>query len=175
MNFIFWLDMEMSGLDCQKDRILEIALKVTDFSFQIFKTYESIVYQEQNVLNSMDQWCQINHEKNGLTAQIPFGKPESTVEQDLITIIQEFSPNEKAILAGNSIGQDKKFIESWMPQLNKLLHYRSLDVSSFKILFENKFHKKYEKSHKHRAAEDITESIKELQFYLQFIKTSSPL
>lgn len=117
----------------------------------------------------MDAWCTEHHGKSGLTAKVPNGKPEVAVESELVKIIQEFSPKEKAILAGNTIGQDRKFIDQWMPNFANTLHYRMLDVSSFKILFENIYNKKYDKKHKHRAIDDILESIGELKFYMQFI------
>lgn len=162
--------MEMSGLDQEKERILEVALLVTDLSLNVVKEYEEIVYQDNSVLLGMDAWCTEHHGKSGLTAKVPNGKPEAEVEKELVKIIQEFSPGERALLAGNSIGQDRKFIDQWMPDFAKTLHYRMLDVSSFKILFESIYHKKYDKKHKHRAVEDIIESIEELKFYMRFIK-----
>lgn len=170
MKHLFWLDMEMSGLNQTKDRILEVALLVTDLSFKVVKEYEAIVYQDNKVLLGMDAWCTEHHAKSGLTAKIPSGKPENEVEKELVKIIQEFSPKERVLLAGNTIGQDRKFIDQWMPDLAKMLHYRMLDVSSFKILFENIYNKKYNKKHKHRAIDDVIESIDELKFYMQFIK-----
>lgn len=159
----------MSGLDHTKERILEVALLVTDLSFKVLKEYEAIVYQDEKILKGMDAWCTEHHGKSGLTAKVPSGKPEAEVEKELIALVQEFSPAEKAILAGNSIGQDRKFIDQWMPNLAKTLHYRMLDVSSFKIVFEGIHNKKYNKKHKHRAIDDILESIEELKFYQQFI------
>ena len=170
MKHLFWLDMEMSGLDQSKDRILEVALLVTDLSLKVVKEYETIVYQDNNVLLGMDVWCTEHHGKSGLTAKVPNGKPESEVEKELVKIIQEFSPGERALLAGNTIGQDRKFIDQWMPDFAKTLHYRMLDVSSFKILFEGVYNKKFDKKHKHRAIDDIIESIDELKFYMQYIK-----
>jgi len=162
--------MEMSGLDHTKERILEVALIVTDLSFNTLKEYETIVYQDESILNGMDAWCTEQHGKSGLTAKVPQGRPEKEVEKELIEIIKQYSVGEKAILAGNSIGQDRKFIDQWMPKLANTLHYRMLDVSSFKVVFEGIHNKKYDKKHKHRAVEDILESIEELKFYLQFVK-----
>ncbi|BBH54220.1 oligoribonuclease [Fluviispira sanaruensis] len=169
MKYLYWLDMEMSGLDHTKERILEVALVITDLSFHVVKEYISVVHQNEDILKGMDSWCTEHHGKSGLTAKVPHGKPEKEVEQDIIALIQEYSPQEKIILAGNTIGQDRKFIDQWMPDLAKSLHYRMLDVSSFKIVYENIFNKKYDKKHKHRALEDIIESIEELKFYLQFV------
>lgn len=166
MNYLFWLDMEMSGLDPEKNRILEAALIVTNTKFEPIFTYETVVYQEQSVLLSMDEWCTKHHKESGLSTKIANGKPEAKVEQELAEIIKKYASKEKAILAGNSIGQDRKFIDIWMPQVAELLHYRMLDVSSFKIVFEGIYGKKFEKKKKHRALDDILESIAELKFYL---------
>ncbi|MES2614675.1 MAG: exonuclease domain-containing protein [Bdellovibrionota bacterium] len=91
------------------------------------------------------------------------------MEDQVREIIQKYSPKEKAILAGNSIGQDRKFIDIWMPKLAQTLHYRMLDVSSFKIVFEGIYNQKFEKQKKHRAVDDILESIAELEYYLSFL------
>lgn len=170
MKHLFWLDMEMSGLDHTKNRILEVAVLVTDLSLKNLYEYETVVYQDSIVLQEMDSWCQEHHGKSGLSAKVPNGNPEVEVERQLIDIVHKFSPGEKAILAGNSISQDRKFIDHWMLNFSKTLHYRMLDVSSFKLLFESLYNKKYTKKHKHRAIDDIKESIEELKFYMQFIK-----
>ncbi|WP_158999201.1 oligoribonuclease [Pigmentibacter ruber] len=172
MKYLFWLDMEMSGLDHLKERILEVALLVTDLNYNTIYEYEAIVYQDQSILQGMDAWCTEHHGKSGLTAKVPNGKKETEVEKELLAIIQKYSPGERAILAGNSIGQDRKFIDQWMPNLSNALHYRMLDVSSFKIVFEGIHNKKYDKKHKHRAIDDIKESVEELKYYLQFVKIS---
>lgn len=169
MKFLFWLDMEMSGLDVNQNRILEVALLVTDLNFQVVHKYEAIVYQEPDVLLKMDEWCTKHHTDSGLVSRVPHGKKESDVEADLIQIVQEFSYKKRAVLAGNSIGFDRKFIDRWMPNLASLLHYRMLDVSSFKIVFESIYQKSFEKKKRHRALEDIEESIGELKYYLGFL------
>lgn len=167
---LFWLDMEMTGLDANTQQILEIALIVTDIDFNILETFESIVYQPQEVLDNMDEWCKVHHAKTGLTSKIPFGIPLIEVENSLIQIIKKYSPTDKAVLAGNSIHQDRKFIDKWMEKFSKKLHYRMCDVSSFKIIFEHKYGKKYKKQNQHRALADIQESIEELKFYLSSLK-----
>ena len=166
----FWIDMEMSGLVAEHDRILEVALIVTDTNFSMIETYEQVVYQHPIVLQTMNDWCTKHHAESGLTAKVTTqGKKEADVENDLVNIIKKYSPKEKAILAGNSIGQDRKFIDLWMPALADTLHYRMLDVSSFKIVFEEIYQKKFEKQKKHRAVDDILESIGELKYYLSFV------
>jgi oligoribonuclease len=162
--------MEMSGLDVHKNRILEVALLVTDLKFEVVHQYEAVVYQDPQVLSIMDEWCTKHHTTSGLVARVAQGKKESDVEQELMEIVKKFSPKKKAVLAGNSIGFDRKFIDHWMPSLSELLHYRLLDVSSFKLVFENIYKKKMEKKKRHRALEDIQESIDELKFYLGSIE-----
>ena len=178
MKHLFWIDMEMSGLIPEKDRILEVALVVTDTQFSILETYENVVYQDASILSSMNDWCKKHHAESGLTSKVTNGKKEADVEQDLIEILKKYSPSpkkEKGLLAGNSIGQDRKFIDLWMPRLAESLHYRMLDVSSFKIIFEEIYKKKFEKQKKHRAVDDILESIAELKFYMQFISCHAGL
>lgn len=170
MKHLFWIDMEMSGLDVNKNRILEVALLVTDLKFEVLHQYEAVVYQDPQVLSIMDEWCTKHHTSSGLVDRIPNGKKETDVEKDLIEIVKSFSHKKKAVLAGNSVGFDRKFIDHWMPSLAELLHYRLLDISSFKIIFENLYGKKFEKKKRHRALEDIQESIDELKFYLQSIE-----
>lgn len=169
MKYLFWIDMEMTGLVPQTHRILEVALVVTDMKFEPVETLDCIVFQEPSVLQNMNEWCVKHHGESGLTAKVPQGKKENEVEKDLIQVIEKYSKKDKAILAGNSIGQDRKFIDYWMPNFANTLHYRMLDVSSFKIVFEEIYKKKFEKQKKHRAIDDILESIAELKYYLSFM------
>ncbi len=169
MNYL-WLDMEMSGLDVQKCRILEVAAIVTDENFAPLENYEAIVFQAPEVLAAMDEWCTENHGKSGLTAAVAKGLPEPEVEKALLALIgRHFTAKDRAVLCGNSIGQDRKFIDAWMPALSSRLHYRMLDVTSFKLVFNEKYGVKYDKKGKHRALDDIHESIAELKHYLQFV------
>jgi oligoribonuclease len=170
MKHLFWIDMEMSGLNPNTDRILEVALVITDLQFNVVETYENIVFQAPEVLKGMDEWCTKHHKESGLTDKVPQGKPQADVESDLVALFQKYDHHGKSVLAGNSIGQDRKFIDQWMPKLAAQLHYRMCDISSFKIIFEHLYNKKMEKKKKHRAIDDILESIEELKFYLQFVK-----
>jgi oligoribonuclease len=167
--------MEMSGLDVSKCRILEVAAIVTDFNFTAKESYHAVVYQPPEVLAAMDAWCVENHGKSGLTAAVAKGAPEAQVEQQLLQLVdRHWGPNERPILAGNSIGQDRKFIDAYMPSLSQRLHYRMLDVSSFKIVFNDRFGIRYEKRGTHRALDDIMESIAELTLYLSHVRAPSP-
>lgn len=170
MNCLFWIDLEMTGLNPEVHRIVEAALVVTDMKFEVLAQYDTVVFQDAQTLQEMDPWCVQHHGSSGLTAQIPQGEQEGNVEKKLIEFAQKFSPTQKIVLAGNTIGQDRKFIDRWMPEFSALLHYRMLDVSSFKIVFDQIFHKRFKKQKKHRAVDDILESIAELKHYTQFIK-----
>jgi oligoribonuclease len=166
-----WVDMEMSGLEVARCRILEVAAVVTDGAYQPLETYEAIVFQPPEVLDAMDAWCKENHGKSGLTAAVAQGKPEAQVEQELLALVnRHFLPAEKPILAGNSIGQDRKFIDTYMPALAGRLHYRMLDVTSFKIVFGSRFGIEFQKKGSHRALGDILESIAELKHYTGFVQ-----
>lgn len=169
MEKLFWLDMEMSGLDPVQNRILEVAVIITDLELNTLKTFETAVYQPPEVLTAMDAWCTEHHGKSGLTARVPEGLAETEVETVLLRLANEQMGNERVILCGNSISQDRKFVEMYFKQFDKKLHYRMLDVSSFKLIFEHKYKQKFKKENKHRALDDIKESIAEFKFYLNFI------
>ena len=169
MNYL-WLDMEMSGLDVGKCRILEVAAIVTDRDFQPLEDFHTVVFQPPEVLAAMDAWCTENHGKSGLTAAVASGMPEKDAEKRLLELIsRHFAANERPVLCGNSIGQDRKFIDAWMPELAKRLHYRMLDVTSFKLVFNERYNVRYEKKGAHRALDDIHESIAELKTYLAHV------
>lgn len=167
---MFWVDLEMTGLDEYNDKILEIGVIITDINFKILETYHRIVYQEQSVLDNMNDWCKENHGKSGLSALVPKGTPQSTVEKDLIAIVERFyEKKEKVVLCGNSVGMDKRFIDVHMPDFAKKTHYRIVDVTSFKEVVRNKYGINYPKAKGHRALDDIKESIAELQCYMELM------
>lgn len=169
MDQLLWIDMEMTGLDVEKERIIEVAAMVTDSNFKTIDTYESIVFQESHFLENMDEWNTKQHGQSGLTAKVPQAPRQDQVETELCQMVRRHF-KEAAILAGNSIGQDRKFIDAYMPQLASLLHYRMLDVTAWKVVMEGKFGKTYEKQEGHRALADIQESLAELRYYLNFVK-----
>lgn len=167
----FWVDMEMSGLEPESNRILEVAAIVTDENFKALEKYEAIVFQKPEVLEAMDEWCKETHGKSGLTAAVSTGKPETVVENELLALLgRHFSADDRPVLCGNSIGQDRKFIDRYFLKLSKKLHYRMLDVTSFKLVFKEKFKIEFSKKGSHRAIDDILESIAELSHYLSFVK-----
>lgn len=163
--------MEMSGLEVSRCRILEVAAIVTDQDLNPLETYETVVFQEPEVLSAMDAWCTENHGKSGLTAAVATGKREELVEKELLALVnRHFDAKDRPILCGNSIGQDRKFIDAYMPSLSNRLHYRMLDVTSFKIVFDTKFGIEFAKKDTHRALDDILESIGELKHYMNYIQ-----
>src|ERR1051326_3957021 len=136
---MFWIDMEMTGLDEKKCKILEIAVVITDFNLNKLDEYAQVVYQPKEVLDTMDSWCKDTHGKSGLTQEVAKGKKLSEVEKELITLAKKHFGSDKIVLSGNSVFQDRKFIDLYMPQFEKMLHYRLIDVSSFKEVFKNKY------------------------------------
>lgn len=172
---LLWLDMEMSGLDINKEAIIEVACIVTDMNFRELDCFETVVKQPQSYLDNMDAWNTEHHGKSGLTAKVPAGMDPEMAEVKLIDIIDLHFPLSKTelkkrpILAGNSIMQDRLFIDKYMKNLSARLHYRMVDVSSFKVVMTNKFEIEYKKKNSHRALDDIRESIGELRYYLDHI------
>lgn len=169
INKLLWIDLEMTGLNVEKEVIIECAAIVTDFDFNTLETYETIVKQEQKYLDTMDNWNTEHHGKSGLTAKVPNGKESELVEKELMQLIDRHFITEeerRPILCGNSISQDRLFITKYWQNLDKKLHYRMLDISSWKIIMNNKYNIKFDKQDKHRALDDIQESIQELKFYI---------
>jgi oligoribonuclease len=171
---LLWVDLEMTGLDIEKDVIIEIAAEVTDFTtFETLASYEAIIYQDDQKLTNMNEWAANQHAISGLTERVRTqGKPEAIVIQEFADFIKAQFSDEPAVLAGNSIHNDRNFIKYWWPAVEQLLHYRMLDVSAFKIVMQGKFGVQFEKNDAHRAFDDIQASIAELQFYLQWFKTN---
>ena len=168
---LLWMDLEMTGLDPEKDVILEVACEVTDFDFKTLASYEAVITQTQNVLDTMNSWSRVQHNKSGLIERIKSeGKAENDVIHELIGFIKAQFGGEPAVLAGNSIHNDRGFVKKWWPQVEDLLHYRMLDVSSYKIIMQTKYNVQFQKKEVHRAFDDIQASIAELQYYLGFVK-----
>lgn len=170
MKRFFWIDLEMTGLDDKTDSILEVAAVVTDVNLNTLEEYHRVVFQPAEVLDKMNDWCKKTHGESGLTAAVPFGTPLATVEKELMALAaRHFTSKDRIVLAGNSVSNDRRFIDAYMPQFTQLLHYRILDVSSFKEVFREKYSLSFEKKNTHRAVEDILESIRELSFYLSHV------
>jgi oligoribonuclease len=166
----FWIDLEMTGLDEKTDRILEAAAVVTDHEFQTLEKMECVIFQPPEILEGMNAWCRKHHGESGLTELVKTGIPLEQAEQQLIALAdRHFKKNDPVVLCGNSVGNDRRFIDAWMPTFAKRLHYRLIDVSSLKEIFRTKYGFKYEKENKHRALDDIYESIEELKIYLNYV------
>lgn len=164
----------MTGLDATKDKILEVAVIATDWNFEEIATFDAVIHHPDEVLEHMDPWCVTQHGVSGLSERVKASElSQGEAEQRLIKFIDEhFEAGAKVLLAGNSIHMDRRFIVAYWPQLDARLHYRMLDVSAWKVVFEGKFHgKKFLKPDTHRALNDIRGSMEELQFYLQKVKT----
>lgn len=164
----------MTGLDPVEDRILEVAAIVTSWDFTEIATYEAAKKVgpnlfERRIKAAPDFWNKFPEVRNALTVQnnSAAAKNGRVVENELLEFIDEhFDADERIILAGNSIHQDRKFIENEWPRLNARLHYRMLDVSAWKVVFDGKYGKRFAKPEAHRALDDIRGSIEELKYYL---------
>ncbi|WP_309395942.1 oligoribonuclease [Cerasicoccus maritimus] len=166
-----WLDLEMTGLDPVNDRILEAALIVTSADFnEVLAEWETAVFQTPEVLASMNDWCQKTHKESGLVDRVPGGVTEQALDEMLVKTVEPYWGEQPIILSGNSIGQDRKFVDRYLPKFASKLHYRMLDVSSFKVVFQERYDLRFPKQGTHRALDDICESIGELKFYLERVQ-----
>ena len=171
---LLWIDLEMTGLDPKKDRILEVAAIATDWDFNEIATLDAVQKVDSELVKMRmvgEFWEKFSNVRDALVIQNETGKDSGAVEDELLEFIEKhFDTSEKILLAGNSIHQDRKFIENEWPRLDAKLHYRMLDVSAWKVVFEGKYKKKFAKPEAHRALEDIRGSIEELKYYLKKIK-----
>jgi len=173
MKHIFWVDMEMTGLDPACSVIIEFASIITNTQFEPLASYEEVVFQPPSHLENLDEWNTRTHTESGLLAKIPFGKPLERVEAEVIAQLEAHFQGEAAVLAGNSIHQDRKFIDLYMPRLAEKLSYRMIDVSSFKQIFSHCLGISFPKTSSHRALDDIQASVDELKHYLRFVSPAN--
>lgn len=175
---LLWVDLEMTGLDVQNDLILEIASEVTDFNLKTLDSYEARVkLNREEVVLRMQQnvwWRDFSANRDDFLNKLEQGKPLSEIQSDMITVIEKHFTDQPAILAGNSIHNDRNFIRHRMPDLELKLHYRMLDVSAWKVFMQGRYSLQYIKTDAHRAFDDIQASIAELQYYLDWFKQNGP-
>jgi oligoribonuclease len=173
---LIWIDMEMTGLKPESDRIIEVALVITDATLATVAEAEVlVVHQDVETLAGMDSWNQSTHARSGLIDRVKASAlDESAVEQRMIAFLREYVPPKASPMCGSSICQDRRFLARWMPQLEEYFHYRNLDVSTLKELckrWQPDIAKGWVKQGKHEALADIYESIEELKYYREhFIK-----
>lgn len=167
----------MTGLDPINDVILEIAAEVTDFNFKTLSSYEAIIKQPREaVIDRMQKntwWADFPENRDEFVQKMDTGKLSEQVEQELIKLVGEQFGSEPAVLAGNSIHNDRNFIKQYWPAFDLRLHYRMLDVSAWKVLMQAKYGVQFEKKEVHRAFDDIQASIAELQHYLEWFRNGS--
>jgi len=173
---LVWLDMEMTGLDPQKERIIEVAVGVTEPDLTVVAEGPVLViHQGDALLDAMDSWNRSTHGKSGLIDKVKASTlTEAQAEIELIDFLSKYVPAGKSPLCGNTVSQDRRFMFNYMPKLEQFFHYRTIDVSTLKELarrWKPELLKGFEKRSKHEALADIYESIDELKYYRDtFIK-----
>lgn len=173
---LVWIDLEMTGLDPDRDVIIEIATIITDKHLNILAEGPVLaIYQEDSILATMDDWNQTHHGQSGLIDRVKASKVnEANAEQQTLAFLKQWLPEGASPICGNSIGQDRRFLCRYMKQLEAFFHYRNLDVSTLKELVARwapQLQDGFVKKEAHRALDDIIESIEELRYYREhFIK-----
>ena len=169
-NNLVWVDMEMSGLNPDSDRVLEVAVVVTDAQLELVAEGPVLaVRQHERVLAAMDAWNTATHTRSGLTERVRVSTlDEAAAEALVLDFLRRYVPEGKSPMCGNSICQDRRFMARWMPRLEAYFHYRNLDVSTLKELarrWKPEAYRGFEKKSRHEALADIYESIAELKHY----------
>jgi len=169
-NNLVWIDMEMTGLSPDTDRIIEVALVVTDGNLEMVEEAPVlVVHQPDSVLDGMDKWNTSTHGKSGLIDKVKASTlDEAAVQAQMLEFLKQHVPARTSPMCGNSICQDRRFMARWMPQLEDYFHYRNLDVSTLKELarrWKPDVANGIKKHGKHEALADIYESIAEMKHY----------
>ncbi|HEV7478477.1 MAG TPA: oligoribonuclease [Burkholderiales bacterium] len=175
-NNLIWIDMEMTGLNPDSDRIIEMAMLVTDPDLGLVAEGPVLVlHQPDEVLEAMDSWNRGTHKKSGLIDKVRASRlAEAEAEAQAVAFLRQHVPANASPMCGNSICQDRRFLARWMPQLEAHFHYRNLDVSTLKELvrrWKPEAAKGFSKEGKHEALADILESIEELKYYRKTVMT----
>jgi len=174
LNNLIWIDLEMTGLDPEREKIIEIATIVTDKDLNILAEGPMLaVSQPKELLDSMDEWCTSHHGNSGLTQRVlETNISDASAERQTIEFLKEWIAPGKSPMCGNSVGQDRRFLVRYMPQLSNYFHYRNIDVSTLKELavrWKPEILKGFSKKNKHLALDDIRESIEELAYYREHL------
>jgi oligoribonuclease len=175
MNLV-WVDMEMTGLEPETDRIIEVAMVVTDMHLNVLAEGPVLaIHQSDETLDKMDAWNKGTHGRSGLIDRVKASTvTEAQAEAEFIAFMRQWVPNGKSPMCGNTIGQDRRFMVKYMPKLEAFFHYRNIDVSTLKELgrrWKPEMVAGFKKAQKHTALADIIESIEELKYYREhFIK-----
>ncbi len=168
-NNLIWIDLEMTGLDPDKEKIIEIATLVTDSDLNILAEGPNlIISQAKEILDSMDEWNQNQHGKSGLIEEvIESNITEQAAEIETLDFISKYVGEKISPMCGNTVSHDRRFLSKYMPRLEAYFNYRHIDVSSFKEVAVRWMNEAqvYEKKGSHRALGDIKESVEELKFY----------
>ena len=167
---LVWLDCEMTGLDPEKERIIEVAVVVT--GPQLTPRVEGpvlVIHQSDELLDQMDAWNKGTHGRSGLIAKVKASSvTEADAEKELLAFLAKYLPKGSSPLCGNTIGQDRRFLVKYMPKLEAFFHYRNIDVSTFKELAKRwrpEVYSAFKKQQSHTALADVHESIDELEYY----------
>lgn len=173
---LIWLDLEMTGLDPEKERIIEAAVVVTEPDLTVVAEGPvMVIHQSDELLDAMDAWNKGTHGKSGLIDKVKASTlTEEQAETQLLEFLAQYVPSGKSPLCGNTVGQDRRFLVKYMPRLEAFFHYRNLDVSTLKELalrWKPEVYRSFAKQSRHEALADIYESIDELKHYREhFIK-----
>ena len=169
-HHLIWLDMEMTGLDPECERIIELAMIVTNSELEIIEESPAwVLHQSDELLDLMDAWNKNTHGRSGLVNKVKASVlTEADVEQEALAFMKKYSGKNASPMCGNTIGQDRRFMARYMPELEAWFHYRNLDVSTLKELcrrWKPEIAKGFVKTANHTALVDIRESINELRYY----------
>ncbi|MCX8516870.1 MAG: oligoribonuclease [Rhodoferax sp.] len=171
---LIWLDCEMTGLDPERERLLEIAVIVTSPDLSVrAEGPVFVIHQSDAQLNQMDAWCKGTHGKSGLIDKVKASRTsEAEAETALLAFLHHYVPANASPMCGNTISQDRRFLVKYMPQLEAYCHYRNLDVSTLKELarrWKPDVYAAFKKQQRHTALADVHESIDELLYYRQHL------
>jgi len=173
-NGLIWIDMEMSGLNPETERVLEIAIVITDAQLNtVAEAPVLVIHQPDTVLDAMDSWNRSTHGKSGLTERVKASTlTEAQAEERMVAFLEQYVPKGVSPICGNSVHQDRRFLVKYLPKLDEYFHYRLIDVSTLKELarrWKPEVLSGMVKHGKHEALADIHESIAELRYYREQI------